>query len=59
MAKSYPKSSEETTNEIIDFKGSLGFGEAHPLDSATGTEVLEAVNLEVSTQTKGHDVVPR
>ncbi|PYT95748.1 MAG: hypothetical protein DMG38_25950 [Acidobacteria bacterium] len=27
MAKSYPKSSEETTSEIIDFKGSQGFGE--------------------------------
>jgi hypothetical protein len=32
MAKSYPKSSEETTSEIIDFKGSQGFGE--PQDSA-------------------------
>lgn len=32
MAKSYPKSSEETTSEIIDFKGSQSFGE--PQDSA-------------------------
>jgi len=38
MATSYPKSSEQTTSEIIDFKGSQGFGE--PQDSACDENIL-------------------
>ena len=37
MAKSYPKSSEETTSETIDFEGNQSLGE--PQDSACAENI--------------------